>query len=239
MLCGLFAELLDIPEVGIHDSFFDLGGHSLLAARLVFRLREVLDADVPVGLVLSHPSVAELAEALDAEQSLEPREAPAERLERLLAGVREDDQVATLIAAMAPGVVPDRSNTARRDGHMLPTGVTGFFGAFLLDELLAQTDAHVSCLVRASDEDHAQSRIQASLERFGRWTFPLHLNRRRTGGDVGNGYVVLFAGADRGCSRVSRDNEDSSARVADLQRGIYVVSPGPSPRRPILWPQRS
>jgi amino acid adenylation domain-containing protein/thioester reductase-like protein len=170
MLCGLFAELLGIPEVGIHDSFFDLGGHSLLAARLVFRLREVLDADVPVGLVFAYPSVAELAEALDAEQNLEPREAPAERLERMLAGIREDDQVATLIGAMAPGPVPDRASTARRDGHILLTGVTGFLGAFLLDELLTQTDAHISCLVRADDEDHAQSRIQASLERFGRWT---------------------------------------------------------------------
>jgi amino acid adenylation domain-containing protein/thioester reductase-like protein len=170
MLCGLFAELLAIPEVGIHDSFFDLGGHSLLAARLVFRLREVLDADVAVGLVLAYPSVAELAEALDAEQSQGPRETPAVRLERLLAEVREDDQVATLIGAVSPGAVPDRTITARRDGHILLTGVTGFFGAFLLDELLAQTDAHISCLVRASDEDGAESRIRASLERFGRWT---------------------------------------------------------------------
>ncbi|MGD0066707.1 MAG: amino acid adenylation domain-containing protein, partial [Streptosporangiaceae bacterium] len=170
MLCGLFAELLDIPEVGIHDSFFDLGGHSLLAARLVFRLREMLDTDVPVGLVLAYPSVAELAEALDAEQSLEPREASAERLERMLADIRENDQVAALIGAMAPSAVPDRTTAGRRDGHILLTGVTGFFGAFLLDELLAQTDAHISCLVRASDEEHAQSRIQASLERFGNWT---------------------------------------------------------------------
>jgi thioester reductase-like protein len=72
---------------------------------------------------------------------------------------------------MAPGATLDRTVAGgRRDGHFLLTGVTGFFGAFLLDEQLAQTDAHISCLVRASDEDHAQARIQASLERFGRWT---------------------------------------------------------------------
>jgi amino acid adenylation domain-containing protein/thioester reductase-like protein len=170
MLCGLFAELLGIPEIGIHDSFFDLGGHSLLAAQLVFRLREVLDADVAVGLVFACPTVAELAEALDAGQGQGSREAPAERFERLLADVRENDQVATLIAAMSPGPVRDKPATARRGDHILLTGVTGFLGAFLLDELLAQTDAHISCLVRASDEDHAHSRIQASLERFGRWT---------------------------------------------------------------------
>jgi thioester reductase-like protein len=171
MLCALFAELLGIPEVGIRDSFFDLGGHSLLAARLVFRLREILATDVPVGLVLAYPSVAELAGALDAEHSPEPREAPAERLERLLGDIRASDQVASLLSAMPAGAAADRTAASvRRDGHILLTGVTGFFGAFLLDELLAQTDAHISCLVRASDEDHAQARIQASLERFGRWT---------------------------------------------------------------------
>jgi amino acid adenylation domain-containing protein/thioester reductase-like protein len=171
MLCGLFADVLEIAEVGVHDSFFDLGGHSLLAARLVFRLREILGTDVAVGLVFAYPSVAELAGALDAEQSQEPRESPAERFDRLLADVRDDDQVASLLSAMAPGPAPDRTvAAARRDGHFLLTGVTGFFGAFLLDELLAQTDAHISCLVRAGDEDDAQARIQASLERFGRWS---------------------------------------------------------------------
>jgi amino acid adenylation domain-containing protein/thioester reductase-like protein len=170
MLCELFAELLEIPEVGIHDSFFDLGGHSLLAARLAFRLRDTLDAEVAVGLVLEYPSVAELAEALGAGRGLEPRETPAERLERLLADARGDDQVATLIGSMSPGAAPGRIATARHDGHILLTGVTGFFGAFLLDELLAQTDAHISCLVRASDEDHAHARIRDSLEGFGRWT---------------------------------------------------------------------
>ena len=32
---------------------------------------------------------------------------------------------------------------------MLLTGATGFLGAFVLAELLAQTDAHIHCLVRA------------------------------------------------------------------------------------------
>ncbi|MFI9757071.1 amino acid adenylation domain-containing protein [Streptomyces sp. NPDC051963] len=64
-LCELFAELLGLPDVGIHDEFFALGGHSALATRLVARIRAELGAVVPLRAVFDTPTVAALAPMLD------------------------------------------------------------------------------------------------------------------------------------------------------------------------------
>ena len=49
------------------------------------------------------------------------------------------------------------------------TGATGFLGAFLLQELLQQTQADIYCLVRATDRDSAQIKVQNNLEHYGIW----------------------------------------------------------------------
>src|SRR5262249_49779917 len=46
------------------------------------------------------------------------------------------------------------------------TGATGFFGAFVLADLLAATPARVECLVRAASEREAQTRLLAAWSRY-------------------------------------------------------------------------
>lgn len=61
LLCTLFASVLNLPDIGVMDNFFECGGHSLLATRLVNRIQSLLRCDVGVRDLFEAPSVAELA----------------------------------------------------------------------------------------------------------------------------------------------------------------------------------
>ncbi|RKH72154.1 non-ribosomal peptide synthetase [Corallococcus interemptor] len=66
LVAEVWAPLLGVPRVGARDHFFELGGHSLLATRVVSRLRDMLQRDVPLRLLLEAPTVAGFAQRLEA-----------------------------------------------------------------------------------------------------------------------------------------------------------------------------
>ncbi|HEU4711739.1 MAG TPA: amino acid adenylation domain-containing protein [Pyrinomonadaceae bacterium] len=75
LLAGAWADLLGLPQVGIHDNFFDLGGHSLLTTQLISRVRDLLKVELPLRQVFQQPTIAALAVVIEQAQD---NSAPAE-----------------------------------------------------------------------------------------------------------------------------------------------------------------
>ncbi|UCG73427.1 MAG: hypothetical protein JSV45_03350, partial [Chromatiales bacterium] len=86
-LAGLWAELLGLERVAVHEDFFALGGHSLLATRLIARIRDQLGVEISLLSLFESPTVSGLADVLEAmpeqgETGQTPEPIPMARIDR-------------------------------------------------------------------------------------------------------------------------------------------------------------
>jgi acyl carrier protein len=57
-LLAIWREVLQLETLGVHDDFFALGGHSLLATRVIARVRDQLNIEVPLINLFESPTIA-------------------------------------------------------------------------------------------------------------------------------------------------------------------------------------
>ncbi|MGH9896749.1 MAG: phosphopantetheine-binding protein, partial [bacterium] len=81
-LAAIWAEVLGLDQVGIHDNFLDLGGHSLMATQIILRVMEAFQIELPLQSLLEAPTVAKMALIIMENQA---KKAGDEDLTRLLA----------------------------------------------------------------------------------------------------------------------------------------------------------
>jgi aryl carrier-like protein len=97
VLAAVWAEVLGVERVGVHDHFFELGGHSLLVMQVVARVRQSLGVDLPVRTLFESPTLEAAAAAL---VEIQLAQVSAEDLSGLILEITglSEDQIAAMLA---------------------------------------------------------------------------------------------------------------------------------------------
>lgn len=65
LIADLWIEVLKLRRVGINDNFFELGGDSLSLTRMIGKLRDIFNIEMPIQVLFNSPTVAQLAARVD------------------------------------------------------------------------------------------------------------------------------------------------------------------------------
>jgi len=170
LLVRLWEHVLGLEEGDVRrdDDFFDVGGHSLAAAQLLSHVEGALGARFSMPEFLARPTIEGLCDAIETRQKGGTEGQVGYNPSRPAVDLRAE-------AILEPDIAPERRDSGDAPLGDAPrvflTGATGFLGAFLLDELLSQTEAEVRCLVRLRKGEHdPMAPLRANLERYGLWT---------------------------------------------------------------------
>lgn len=170
-LAAIWREVLRIQDIDIHESFFDMGGHSLLATELQQRIKEKFGVSMPVRELFTYPTVSLLSQYIEAMQSN---------------GHDNSQQIVTIGQDLDLSAEVDKHDQAMMEldiqlrafwrtflhrhhfskGRVLLTGATGFLGAFLLKEMLLNSELLVYCLVRELPNQDLMDRIKETMRKY-------------------------------------------------------------------------
>ncbi len=57
----VWADVLQVDQVGVRDNFFQIGGHSLLAMQVLVRIRSMMSIEMPMSVLFELPTVEQMA----------------------------------------------------------------------------------------------------------------------------------------------------------------------------------
>jgi amino acid adenylation domain-containing protein len=108
-LSRIWAEVLSLDQVGIHDNFFDLGGHSLAATRVVSQVIKKCQLELPLQSLFQSPTVAETAAIITQHQAKRASDAELAQMLREVEAMTEEEAQKQLAGESA--------RSSKGDGH--------------------------------------------------------------------------------------------------------------------------
>lgn len=167
-ICDVFAQVLHADQVGLDDNFFELGGDSLSAAAAVLSIQEKLEGEM------------DLTENALEYGDLYQFPTPALLLEKICKGTDNDSGfdlqmldyqgINEFLAVHAKAGMDSVCNGQTIDktgclGNVLLTGVTGYLGCHIFEDLLKRPQLFhkIICLARPKKRLTARKRVKSAL----------------------------------------------------------------------------
>ncbi|PDZ12686.1 non-ribosomal peptide synthetase, partial [Bacillus pseudomycoides] len=149
-LVAIWSSVLGIEQsaIGVHDNFFELGGHSMkIMETLVKTLSEGWNVTIKDYYELQ--TISKIAGKIDNGTSIY---------------AQSNKSQLQFPKPPKKRVGPEKlQQTFDQSSGVLLTGVTGYLGIHLLEQLLDTTKCKVYCLIRGRDEEEAQLRLLKNL----------------------------------------------------------------------------
>jgi thioester reductase-like protein len=168
-LVSNLAELLKVEtdEIDIQENLENYGLSSAQAMMIVSRLEDLLGFQPSPVLLWHYPNIESLSQRL-AEESEDTKVIGDSNsviknttpVVDLKAEAVLDYSIRPVTISFQPVLEPER---------IFLTGGTGFLGAFLIEELLQQTQATIYCLVRAANVEEGKNKLIKNLQQYALW----------------------------------------------------------------------
>lgn len=166
-LALIWAEVLGVERIGVHDNFFVWGGDSLKALWVINKL--ATDYLIEINDMFDKQTISELAEVL-----VTKTDNVKKRIERVkeAQSIPVDEHTPALQAKLETYESNYRSysntdlDSVIEYEHILLTGGTGYLGAHLLKQLLESTSARLTLVVRGREQADAEQRLLRQIDHY-------------------------------------------------------------------------
>ena len=157
----VWKDTLQDNTFDIDDNFFDLGGSSLQAIAIISKLSERFEVDIPQ--FFANPTIRNIAANLKEDANIMLRKFEQTFAFKQLKEINETEK------REYQKKYAKVNNVKKEDDKykdVLLLGATGFLGIYLLHQLLLESVATITLLIRADSMRQAQNRIKKHYEYY-------------------------------------------------------------------------